>query len=535
MEERSSIQLGRMGEKHFDSIGTDAGLTINSSDPDMKGWDLFVEFGHRETMPQTPIDLRPQEMECKVQVKSAERCRGGVYIKLSNMERMCKSLTPQFICRYVYDRQEKPIRGYIIPIDDQLVFKTLKKLRENEALHEPKALHEIEIWVGYNESHRLEDPKCGKELKRKLLSYIPNGMTEYSDARKQLLSKTGYEEIGRKQFSINYRCEDPHGQLVDFLLGIVPIDVESGEHFDNRFGIPLREEHEIGSLEGASLEATGSENEIYIELCAGKFKPGKRFLGQAFTVPEELIHPEKPVLRWVSDFLEFLFYENGKFSIGVPFSEESVIPIADLERFLNACYDCSASEDSIIKINLGPLKHVSIPLKAIEFTGLISRRDLVVRCRSILEQLQIDVSTLKVSLNSILGNSQSIDFLEGCLANPSLQSPSAILSKDPGGLDGQKTAILNPIFLPFSESQIVAWGAITGTWVCSSTQKVSLEKTIWCQGPTFEFGLKESSDVINQSMSSFVEDLKCEGYMVLQSIGDNKYRSIPDFESGEVS
>ncbi len=84
--------LGNLGESEVQRWAHQRGIVPNRVYYDKKGWDTFLEFPRVQSankIQQHPLDIRPPEISCKVQVKSTDKRIGKIKsIKLSNWERM---------------------------------------------------------------------------------------------------------------------------------------------------------------------------------------------------------------------------------------------------------------------------------------------------------------------------------------------------------------------------------------------------------------------------------------------------------------
>ena len=226
--------LGREGEDAFSGWCNNAGFSCNPSANDKFGWDFIVEFP-TERIEGTPIDSLPPPIECKVQVKSTQGDRKGEQIKVSALYRLVKYSNPAFVCFIEYGSGHYPEDAYLVHIDEALIDKVLKRVRELEKKGKGDKLHNSKITVKYTDSDRVQSLD-GVGVKRKIKEFIHGGMTEYTDEKKSQL-----ENAGKPGFKLNttFDIEDVENFL-DVSLGLKKdVKVKEVKAFSSRFNIDL--------------------------------------------------------------------------------------------------------------------------------------------------------------------------------------------------------------------------------------------------------------------------------------------------------
>lgn len=122
--------IGRRGEKRFDTMCSDEGVTCNRSVEDDHGWDKMIEFPPKPA-PFVALDMKPQGAIAAVQVKTTTGSSRSVSISLSNALNYARSPVPQFIVLVVLDG--KDARYFGRHVWTPLIADWLKSAREADA------------------------------------------------------------------------------------------------------------------------------------------------------------------------------------------------------------------------------------------------------------------------------------------------------------------------------------------------------------------------------------------------------------------
>jgi len=227
--------LGAMGENYFKYICANAGLSANGSEIDRTGWDFFVEFPF-ESKSISNVDLIPSPIECRVQVKATDNQKRKIQITLSNLLMLAKSHTPSFIYFIEFDRQDIPQRSFLLHLDNNIIFKILKKAREVSVSTEDVRLNKKTMTISYDNSCLLS--QCdGASLKNKIKEYIGKSYSKYVLEKINYLKKAGYEN-GCASMSFTVPGVENIKDLIDSSLGISKKAIVSNfTATDTRFGL----------------------------------------------------------------------------------------------------------------------------------------------------------------------------------------------------------------------------------------------------------------------------------------------------------
>lgn len=227
--------LGKLGEYTFASWCAQVGLIANGSMIDKTGWDFYVEFPISQDI--STNELHKSAVNCKVQVKATDNREGKWQVTLSNLRQMATSQMPSFYVFLEFDSKSEVQRAYIVHVDNEYVYKILKRIREIEQKGSVTELNKKKMTIYYNEENEIKFLN-GRDLQAALLKYIGENYIEYVENKNNYLKECGFEKgYGKVEFSIAGGDLGLH-QLIDLSLGLTDeIDVENFVNIDERFGI----------------------------------------------------------------------------------------------------------------------------------------------------------------------------------------------------------------------------------------------------------------------------------------------------------
>ncbi|WP_319560302.1 hypothetical protein [Marispirochaeta sp.] len=225
------MRIGKIGEKWLETWASQGGFVCSKPDDDIFGWDYILEIQN------IPFDLSaPDKSEanisCYIQVKTTKSKIIKTKIKLSNWVYMVKTPLPTFILYIQLNKENDPINVCLSHLDENLLSKVLKKLRESKNLelnkhyyyHKPKAEDFI-------------DKINGLTLRKIILDHIGIDYHAYCQKKMELNKNLGYgNDRVRGKFKINKSIDE----IVDFSLGIEKMLEVNDLVFEDdvRFGIP---------------------------------------------------------------------------------------------------------------------------------------------------------------------------------------------------------------------------------------------------------------------------------------------------------
>ena len=414
--------LGREGQDYLSVICNHVGLTANPSlKKDIHGWDYFIEFPDHEKRHKS-IDELPPPIECKVQVKATEKRDKKLQVKVSVLYRLVKTHLPAFMLFLEYGKSHNPECAYLLHIDEQLMGKVLKRVRELEAKGHGENLHKKAMTIYYGDESRLPSV-TGLELKKAIEFYIPDGLNVYTKKKNELLEKLGFEELTHKA-NITFTSQDNRLQdeLIDLFIGVQPeIGVSKFELFSSRFGIdlPVVEGPDIGSGK-LSLPNMQPSFKGVVYFKEDKFSAPVEFMADFYTPPAELnVSLDKLKFRAVTDTFE-LVYKPGAIDFKFKASGKGDEP---LDAFFNRVWflDKIAKGQKLIfgLVRDGKLGDVGEFNTSPEgFDDVSDILSLTEKSISICEKLRIKPEKVMVNYDNLMRFSKNIDHLYGLMFPP---------------------------------------------------------------------------------------------------------------------
>ena len=172
-------------EREFTSLCAVEGALCNKAQEDEGGWDFFVEFPIQPLA--APADTHPPRKTAFVQVKSARKHQLTCRVKLSNMLLAAQSPYPWFLVFMTDDTGHRSTRIYAVHIWDQLIRKTLERVRraENEGI----ALNKRELTIRFDASDNH-----GDNLVAWMYDAIKAVEPDYEQQKRIIFQTIGYEE-----------------------------------------------------------------------------------------------------------------------------------------------------------------------------------------------------------------------------------------------------------------------------------------------------------------------------------------------------
>lgn len=226
-----------MGQSDFIKLCSASGLICNtSSNYDGAGWDSIVEFPfNNEVSSLNTLDDQP--IQCLVQIKATDGKRKSVQVKLSNMKRFCDSPLPCFFFFANYDGGINITTAYLVHIDKDIMFNTLKEIRQND-VGDKKPLNQIKIPIKYSEKDIISVDDA-ESLKKAIERNVPYGLNKYCINKLALLKELGYEGA-RFGAAFKVATEEDYNSLVKASLGYpTQVRIKDIKGWDNRFDLKL--------------------------------------------------------------------------------------------------------------------------------------------------------------------------------------------------------------------------------------------------------------------------------------------------------
>ncbi|KVK61189.1 MULTISPECIES: hypothetical protein [Agrobacterium] len=310
MDERD---VGTIGENQFLSWCQPEGFRAQKSAVDRLGWDFLLERDPARALDR-PLDGQNELAKFLVQVKSTDRAGEAPRIKLSALKHLVDADLPAAIAVLEFGGGSRlPTRNLIVPVDEVIIHKTLRRARKEEARGNRK-LHKITVPVPVDRA--IELGNAGEGLSTALDAMLGGG--PYSDYIKTKINQRqtcGFQDgavVGR--FFVP--GEDARDKIHNLFLGKRRvIDVEHLTVERRRFGIALDNdtdffrsavlEFDAPPLMAASIELEDIEDGSWT-----------RFRVNTYVVPPFVEGGEKAPIRLANNFFEVnLDFENERADI----------------------------------------------------------------------------------------------------------------------------------------------------------------------------------------------------------------------------
>lgn len=297
MQPSPIIDLSEWAEDDFSKQCARAGVTRNKSRQDRTGWDYFVEFGAR-ALGGVPADLQPVGMSARVQVKSKEKGRPFVDLKLSNALRFAKEPMPCFLVLYQATEGGEPVRIFARHFWSDEIAIALKRARKADQEGRTD-LHKLTVRCPFTEQDEHTDDLVA------WLEAAVAGRMRYAEEKMALVATVGFED-GAIHGNLSFAIEDLEA-LIDHQIGLsdnaptVAITL-----IQRRFGIDAKTPLFTGTPDVAHLRSHPHPARVRVRPQDGAdiWLDGELFL-PAVQAPQEMMK-----LRVVADFLEIVV--NGK-------------------------------------------------------------------------------------------------------------------------------------------------------------------------------------------------------------------------------
>ncbi|VXC80694.1 hypothetical protein [Sphingomonas sp. 8AM] len=293
MQTSRIIDLSEWAEDDFSRQCARAGVTRNKSRQDRTGWDYLVEFG-ATAVGGVPADLQPVGMSARVQVKSKEKGRPFVDLKLSNALRFAKEPTPCFLVLYQATEGGEPVRIFARHFWSDEIAITLKRARKADQEGRTD-LHKLTVRCAFTEQD---------EHTYDLVAWLEAavaGRMRYAEEKMVLVATVGFED-GAIHGNLSFAVEDLQA-LIDHQIGLseaaptVAITL-----VQRRFGIDAQIPLFSGTPDVAHLRSHPHPARVRVRPQDGAdiWLDGELFL-PAIHAPQEVMK-----LRVVADFLEIV-------------------------------------------------------------------------------------------------------------------------------------------------------------------------------------------------------------------------------------
>lgn len=292
--------VGGMGEGHFLGWCQPEGFRAQKSLVDRLGWDFLLE---REPVrsADTPLDRQNDLPKFLVQVKSTDRPAEPPRIKLSALKHLVDADLPAAIAVLEYGNGARsPTRAMIVPIDGEIIYKTLRRVRREEASGNRK-LHRVTVRIPTERG--IELGRDGEGLSKALDGILGGPFSTYLETKIHQRRTCGFDD-GSITGHFFIPGEDAREKVHGLFLGkrqeidVVDLTVER-----RRFGIRLENdtdffrealfEFRAPSLMSVSIELEDVEDGSWV-----------RFPADMYAVPPFVEGSQSAPTRFANSFFE---------------------------------------------------------------------------------------------------------------------------------------------------------------------------------------------------------------------------------------
>ncbi len=354
--------IGRIGHSSLMKWAPQGGITANSSENDEKGWDVHLQFSPLGAPHRGPLDTKPLDVSCMVQVKTSTGTPSGIGIKLSNWQQMVADPLPWFVLVVLLDSDQEPETAFMIHVGSTWATTVLRRLR---SLEPGTALHKVKMNVTWNPEDEL--PRLhGSAIRDRILATVKPNVAEYVRAKMEHYQNVGYDGEPRQlNVSVTTRNTEAFWEgMADIAIGLR--STLPGEWCaaleDTRFGIdrPTEFDRSSGELEFPVRPATRARAELQSSRGVVAFECDL-FMAKAFLpfIPDEFDRN-----RLKADHFEYITRASGvnQMKFAIPATEPTAL--GDVEAALRALDILVHNEDAPVSLLVSVdtvLKNLAIP------------------------------------------------------------------------------------------------------------------------------------------------------------------------------
>ncbi|MDN5060005.1 hypothetical protein [Aliarcobacter butzleri] len=266
-----SENLGDLGEDSFKAMCSKAGLNLTKPSKDENGWDAYIEFPWPK---ENHISLDKQEapVRCKIQVKATHTmAQHKLSIKLSAMHKLAVEYMPTFVCFMHFKKSSSsisPKEMYLVHLDQEIIGKILKRVRQSEINKKP--LNHQTIDISYSEYHKLKKA-TGPNLKEEILKYINGSNEKYIQDKQKMLKSLGYDEAPY-EMKLKISAQKREDLIQNYLINQEGMDVKITSIMEKRFNIPLPAKDVLPSLGTVKMYMKQPEQKFKLHIRKHKFE-----------------------------------------------------------------------------------------------------------------------------------------------------------------------------------------------------------------------------------------------------------------------
>lgn len=461
----NSFDIGDLGEGCLDYLCREVGIIATPPRKDRNGWDFYLTLPDNNS---TKNELStPPILNCSIQVKARYiTTRSPTRIKLSNLNRMISEPIPWFVFVVTYSKENNPIQGVLIHIDENWINFTAEEIWKNQRSSKPRALHKIFRSITWNSAEVLPE-LSGKALLQQLQSSIGD-TNKYVERKISARKAAGF---GKYRYSVKVTSKTSanahYRELAALAVGeLKEIPVAFVETSEIRFGI----EGDAQTSANSTISLEPPSSPISIEFT--QTRPTR----ERFSVVFDMFSASRvfpflpPEFRRIRLSIPFLTLDivpsknketayNWHFKI--PGSPISLDKLAQVSRVLSSLIDKNApppqihlSKSKPIKLQLGSAANFTESDSIENMTRAIISADILAKIFNIDSSITVDLQQLKEQ-------SATLQALVGIFSNQT-EDLSVVLNSKDVSLDNTSCAHVRNIYVQIGDKLLMATVAITG-------------------------------------------------------------------------
>ncbi|MCR8490943.1 hypothetical protein ABDF71_22895 [Ochrobactrum sp. WV_118_8] len=317
--------LGRVGEDFFQGLANKARLLVGKIDPDRVGKDRIIEFKLPERDECLSFDKQLPPLKCAVQIKAVKQTTERVTLSLSVAARLIADSHPVFVAMLKIGPEDDVVEMRLLHLLNDPLAKILKRLREEYAKGSTK-LNEHSISFSFGEGEQVD--LAPTALVEVLQRAIGPDMDRYAAEKTRQRKLLGYKQ---NFFSVNttFDAKDM-GEIVDGMLGLKTLNVQSIKAYEERFEIKL-EDKEIfpyDFTEGTMTITASSSEKAEVVVRSMENEDFAKFVCEVISPNIPNLPAEYFKVRLKTNMVDFIFGGGSlKFSITNGLNEYSIATV----------------------------------------------------------------------------------------------------------------------------------------------------------------------------------------------------------------
>lgn len=236
---------------------------------------------------------------------------------------------------YQYTNKEQPQleNTFLVHVNEKLIARVLKKIRQNYISKKRKPLNQINLKISYSKKHKLLKNSSSMLLDN-IVAFIPDGIAEYQNSKHKITEQVGYDEDGY-QFIFQASNDEFDKFLLDSALGLeTDFEIENPIMKDNRFNLPDGA-IEIQKDETAKIEIQPNVlDECELRFKIDELSPSLNFSGEFVKMPKASGENNYLLFRTKLFSIVLTDISSSEMKAKLRFTLERTVPLDEVIKFL---------------------------------------------------------------------------------------------------------------------------------------------------------------------------------------------------------